>query len=75
MTELLTKVLGEVRDWSPERQDEAAELLMRLAAREFTPYPLDAELGAILEHSKAAVRRGEFASDAEVEAAFQRFRQ
>ena len=74
MTELLTKVLKQVHDWSPERQDEAAELLMRLAASAGNPYPIDPDLRATLDASKAAVRRGEFATEDEVEAAFRRFR-
>jgi hypothetical protein len=74
MTELLTKILESVGRWPPERQDEAAELLVRLAERDEPPLPLDAEVRALLDQSKAAVRRGEFATDADVEAAFRRFR-
>ena len=74
MTELLTKILESVRSWPPERQDEAAEMLVRLAQRDEPPLALDAELRALLDESKAAVRRGELAADAEVDAAFQRFR-
>lgn len=74
MTELLTKILESVRTWPPERQDEAAELLVRLAERDEAPIKLTCELRELLEASKAATRRGDLATDEEVEAAYRRFR-
>jgi hypothetical protein len=58
---------------SPETQDEIARAMLRLAASDGEPEEIDAaHLPAVLEGLAQAKRR-EFASDAEVEAAFRRF--
>lgn len=55
----------------PEQQDEIAQAMLAAAGAE--PEPIDpAHLSAVLE-GLAQVRRGEFVSPAEVEAAFRRF--
>ncbi|HZL30117.1 MAG TPA: hypothetical protein VFC54_03535 [Pseudolabrys sp.] len=66
-------VLDRVLTWPPERQQDAAEMLLMLEAREGELYhPSDEEWLAIQEGLDQA-RRGEFASDEEVEALWKRF--
>ena len=73
MTKLLQKALEAVRLLPPENQDEIARAMLALARDESEPEELDpARLADVLEGLAQAKRR-EFASDAEVEAAFRRF--
>lgn len=73
MTKLLDDALDAVRQLPADSQDEIARLLLRLAKGEEEPEPIDPDdLPAVLE-GLAQIRRGEFASDEEVEAAFRRF--
>jgi hypothetical protein len=73
MTKLLEKALEAVRRLPPDGQDEIALAMLTLAGRKGEPeeiYP--AHLPAVLEGLAQAKRR-QFATDAEVEAAFRRF--
>lgn len=73
MTRLLETALEAVSRLSPESQDEIARAMLRLAQSDGEPEEIDAaHLTAVLEGLAQAKRR-EFASDAEVEAAFRRF--
>ena len=73
MTKLLERALEAVSRLSPDTQDEIARAMLRLAASVGEPEAVDAaHLPAVLEGLAQAKRR-EFASDAEVEAAFRRF--
>jgi hypothetical protein len=73
MTKLLERALEAVSRLSPDTQDEIARAMLRLAASDGEPEEIDAaHLPAVLEGLAQAKRR-EFASDAEVEAAFCRF--
>jgi hypothetical protein len=73
MTKLLERVLEAVARLSPDTQDEIARAMLRLASSDGEPEEIDAaHLPAVLEGLAQAKRR-EFASDAEVEAAFRRF--
>ena len=73
MTELLEKALEAVRRLTPEVQDEIARAMLQLAEDDGQPEPIDpADLSAVLEGLAQAELR-EFASQAEVEAAFRRF--
>jgi hypothetical protein len=73
MTKLLQKALEAVRLLPPENQDEIARAMLALAGDDSEPEEIDsAHLADVLE-SLAQAKRGEFASDAEVEAAFRRF--
>ena len=73
MTKLLDQALEAVRGLPSEGQDEIARTMLRLAAGGGEPEPVDpAHLPAVLE-GLAQARRNEFATDAEVEAAFRRF--
>lgn len=73
MTKLLQQALEAVRLLPPDEQDEIARAMLVLADKEAGPEDIDpAHLGDVLE-GLAEARRREFASDAEVEAAFRRF--
>jgi hypothetical protein len=73
MTKLLEQALEAVRRLPPDAQDEIARAMLSLAGDEGEPEPIDpAHLSDVLE-SLAEARRREFATDAEVEAAFRRF--
>ena len=73
MTKLLEKALEAVRQLPSAAQDEIVRAMLTLAGNEGEPEQIDpAHLPAVLEDLAQAKRR-EFASDAEVEAAFRRF--
>jgi hypothetical protein len=73
MTKLLDKALEAVRTLPPAAQDEIARAMLTLAGNEEEPEPIDpAHLPDVLESLAQASRR-QFATDAEVEAAFRRF--
>ena len=73
MTKLLEKALETVRRLPPDSQDEIARAMLTLAGGEGEPEEITPEhLPAVLE-GLAQARRREFATDAEVEAAFRRF--
>jgi len=73
MSKLLEKALEAVRRLSPDGQDEIARAMLTLAGDEGEPEPIDpAHLPHVLQ-SLAQAQRRQFATDAEVEAAFRRF--
>jgi hypothetical protein len=73
MTKLLEQALAAVSRLPPDNQDEIARLMLRFAAGDDESEEIDAaDLSAVLEGLAQAERR-EFASDAEVEAAFRLF--
>jgi hypothetical protein len=73
MTKLLERALEAVRRLPADSQDEIARAMLQLATGDGEPEEIDAaHLPAVLEGLAQAKRR-EFASDAEVEAAFRRF--
>ena len=73
MTELMEKAVEIVRGLPPESQDEIAHAMLSLAGSEAEPEEIEsAHLRDVLE-SFAQAKRREFATDAEVEAAFRRF--
>lgn len=73
MTKLLRQALEAVRKLPPEGQDEIARAMLTLTGDAKAPEPIDlAHLPDVLE-SLAQAQSRQFASDAEVEAAFRRF--
>lgn len=71
MTKLLQKALEAVQSLPAASQDEIARAMLAMAGDE--PEPIDpAHLADVLE-SLAQAKRREFATEAEVEAAFRRF--
>ena len=73
MTELLERAFEAARRLPPERQDEVARAILYLAKRGGAPEEIaSGDLTAVLE-ALAQANQGEFATDAEIEAAFRRF--
>jgi len=73
MTKLLDKALEAVRRLPPGDQDQVALAMLSLTGNEGEPGEIDAgHLPSVLEGLAQAQRR-EFASDADIEAAFRRF--
>jgi hypothetical protein len=73
LTKLLEKALESVRRLPPDDQDQIALAMLTLSGREGEPEEIDpAHLPAVLQGIAQAKRR-QFATDAEVEAAFRRF--
>jgi hypothetical protein len=73
MTKLLERALEAVRRLPPDGQDEIGRAMLRLSGDEAESEPIDpAHLSDVLE-SLAQAKRRQFATDAEVEAAFRRF--
>ena len=73
MNQLLDRALSAVRNLPEEEQDDIARLMLNLAERSGSPEPIDpAHLPGVLE-GLDQFRRGEFANDEQVEAAFKRF--
>jgi hypothetical protein len=73
MTKLLEKALEAVRQLPPDNQDEIARAMLVLAGDDGELEDIDpAHLPDVLE-SLAQAKRREFATDAEIEAAFRRF--
>lgn len=65
--EQIKSVLDRVLTWPPERQEEAADLLLMLEAQEGELYhPTDEEWSALQEGLEQA-QRGEFVSDEEIQ--------
>jgi len=74
MTDLLEKAINTVQSWTPERKEEAAEILLALDRLGGGPYRAsDAELLAI-DEALAQIEADQIASDTDVAEAFARFR-
>jgi len=73
MTKLLEDAFEAARRLSPEAQDQVARAILHLAANGGEPEEIGAaDLAGVLEGLAQAKRR-EFATEAEIEAAFRRF--
>jgi hypothetical protein len=73
MTKFLDQALEAVRKLPADTQDDVAHAMLTLAGDDGEPEPIDpAHLPDVLE-SLAQARRRQFATDADVEAAFRRF--
>ena len=72
MTKLLDLAIAEVRKLSAVDQDETAEMLLWSIETRSGSLSLDSETIAAIDESLAQARRGEFASDAEIEALWKR---
>ncbi|HEV2558275.1 MAG TPA: hypothetical protein VGU45_06580 [Microvirga sp.] len=72
--EQIDEVLDRVRTWSEEEQERAALMLMMLEERRGNVYVLSDEELAAIEEAEAEAERGEFATDEEVKAVFDRYR-
>jgi hypothetical protein len=72
MTKLLDLAIAELRKLPPEDQDETAEMLLWSIETRAGPISLDSETIAAIQEGLAQARRGEFATDSEIEALWKR---
>lgn len=72
MTKLLDLAIAEVRKLSAVDQDETAEMLLWSIETRSGSLSLDSETIAAIDEGLAQAKRGEFASDAEIEALWKR---
>jgi hypothetical protein len=69
MTKLLDRALEVARNLSPDAQDDIARVVLRLTGTDDgPPVPLSAEECTAIADSQAAAARGEFATDEQVRA-------
>jgi len=74
MTELLEQAVQTARKLPVEMQDDLARMMLTYAGHDEPVIELTQEEAADLAEAQAEMARGEFATDAEVEAVFSRFR-
>jgi hypothetical protein len=68
MTELLKQALERASKWAPERQDDAARLLLLMGQLDHTDHQLSPEQQAGVREALSEAARGEYASDQEMAA-------
>jgi hypothetical protein len=73
MTELLDKALAKARDLAPELQDEIARLMLAFVGDDSSVYRFTPEEAEELDESEAAAARGDFATEAEVQAIWAKY--
>ena len=73
--EQIEAIFERVKTWPPERQEDAVAMLLKMEEQGVEPYELDADERREVEAALAEAERGEFATDEEVEAVFNRYRQ
>lgn len=70
----IDEVLERVRKWPKARQEDAVQMLLAMEKLGTEPYRLSPEERADIQNALDEAARGEFASDAEVETLFARYR-
>ena len=73
-TNKLDALIEWVREWPDEDQEELVAYASEIEARRAGPYHASPEELRILDEALAEARRGEIATDNEVEAVFEKFR-
>jgi hypothetical protein len=73
MTELLELAMHSASQLPDERQDYMARELLRLLEGEQTPEPTDPAHIEAIGRGSAQIRRGQFATDEEMEAVYRSF--
>jgi len=73
MTKLLEEAVEKLSLLPKGRQDELARMLIDVAASDLQPYQFTTEERAGIEEAMAQAHRGEFASDKDVAAMWNRF--
>lgn len=74
MMKLLEQAVAKVQALPPDMQTEAARMLLAYAGDEESVLTLTSEEEADLMEAQAEMQRGEFASEAEVEAVLSKYR-
>jgi predicted transcriptional regulator len=72
MTKMLDEAIKKVRELPDSVQDDAAEMLFSVAAKQGAPIRLDEETRAAVREGRAQAQRGEFVSDEDMQAFFER---
>lgn len=72
MTKMLEEAIRKVRELPEAEQDEAAEMLLSVAAKNAAPVALDDETRTAIREGREQARRGEFVSGEDMAAFFQR---
>jgi predicted transcriptional regulator len=72
MTRMLDEAIKKVRELPDSVQDDAAEMLFSVAAKQGEPVRLDEETRAAIREGRAQARRGEFVSEEDMQAFFER---
>jgi hypothetical protein len=72
MTKRLEKAIEKIRELPDADQDEAAEMLLSVAARNAEPIRLDDNTREAISEGRAQARRGEFVSVDDMAAFFKR---
>jgi hypothetical protein len=73
MTKLLNEAFEKIAKLPPERQDELAALLLELIEDKALEFELTPDQEGELKEAIARADRGEFASQAEVDAVFRKY--
>lgn len=73
MTQLLQQAVEKLSQLPQGRQDELARMLIDVAANDLHPYQLTDNERVAVEEGLAEAAKGQFASDEEVAAMWQRF--
>lgn len=74
MTDLLDRAVARTRALPPEAQDEAARMLLLFTGEDGPVIQLTPEEEADLAEAEVEADRGEFATDEEVQAIFDKYR-
>ena len=72
--EQIEQIFERVRTWPLERQQDAAEMLLRTEEQGTDVYDLSEEEEAEIKLALEEAERGEFATDEEMKALFDRYR-
>ena len=72
--EQIEQILERVRRWPAERQEDAAAILLEMEQQDSSFYELSEEELAEIEVALEEADRGEFATDEEMKALFDRYR-
>jgi hypothetical protein len=72
MTKMLDEAIDKVRELPDAVQDDAAQMLFSLAAKQRGPIELDEETLAAVLGGREQARRAEFVSDEDMQALFKR---
>jgi predicted transcriptional regulator len=72
MTKMLDEAIKKVRELPDSVQDDVAEMLFSVAAKQGEPIRLDEETRAAVQEGRAQARRGEFVSEEDMQAFFER---
>ena len=73
MTKLFEMAIEAARQGSPEEQDEIARTIFDILHTDAEPYVMSDEEKAAIERSRAAARRGEFATEEQVKAVLSKY--